>query len=75
MCSCASFADRLCAVGEVIVLVLGMILIKIYGEDCSAGDCIWWRCMMVAGVVPDIIAVLLVYFYLPESPRFLAVQV
>eukprot|EP00960_Hanusia_phi_P011379 332110-Hanusia_phi.AAC.1 len=30
--------------------------------------------MLVAGVVPDVIAVLLVYVYIPESPRFMLSQ-
>eukprot|EP00284_Hemiselmis_tepida_P016861 CAMPEP_0174930338 /NCGR_PEP_ID=MMETSP1355-20121228/31110_1 /TAXON_ID=464990 /ORGANISM="Hemiselmis tepida, Strain CCMP443" /LENGTH=254 /DNA_ID=CAMNT_0016176629 /DNA_START=49 /DNA_END=809 /DNA_ORIENTATION=+ len=58
--------------GEVIVLLVGLFFMRIYGEtDCGGDGCDWWRWMMVAGVFPDIIAVSLVFFFLPESPRFL----
>jgi hypothetical protein len=33
--------------------------------------CAWWRFMLVVGVVPDLIAVAIVYMFLPESPRYL----
>ena len=38
-------------------------------EDWIA--CEWWRGMLMAGIIPDIIALAIVYFYVPESPRFL----
>jgi hypothetical protein len=36
--------------------------------------CAWWRLMLVVGVVPDLIAVAIVYMFLPESPRYLHLQ-
>lgn len=33
--------------------------------------CEWWRGMLVAGVIPDVIAIAIVYLYVPESPRYL----
>ena len=33
--------------------------------------CAWWRGMLVVGVIPDLIAVAIVYFCVPESPRYL----
>jgi len=33
--------------------------------------CAWWRGMLVVGVLPDLIAVAIVYFCVPESPRYL----
>jgi len=61
--------------GEVIVLLVGLGAMRVYGEtDCGGDGCDWWRWMMVAGFVPDLIAVSLVYFFMPESPRFLLAQ-
>lgn len=33
--------------------------------------CAWWRGMLVVGIIPDLIAVIIVYFFVPESPRYL----
>jgi len=60
------------AVGQVIVLTVGIVLMGYYGWNCE--KCSWWRGMLVAGVVPDVVAVLMVYLYIPESPRFLLSQ-
>ncbi|KAJ1488080.1 major facilitator superfamily domain-containing protein [Baffinella frigidus] len=54
-----------------------------YGESCAGsersmkryvGHCDWWRPMLAAGVIPNMIAVMLVMFNVPESPRFLLYQ-
>ena len=61
------------AIGQVAVLLLGISLISAYGyDDCR--DCQWWRWMMVIGVVPNTIATVLFYLYIPESPRYLLVH-
>ena len=60
------------ATGQVTVLLLGISLISAYGYDCR--DCQWWRWMMVIGVVPNTIATVLFYLYIPESPRYLLVH-
>jgi len=66
------------SLGQVIVLLVGIALIRKAetGPPCTANGmeqmkCAWWRGMLVAGVIPDIIALALVYFHVPESPRYL----
>ena len=51
------------------------------GEYCKRADheddyirCSWWRVMLVVGIVPDLIAVVIIFLYLPESPRYLLCQ-
>lgn len=61
-------------IGQAAVLFVGICLIRGYHEQDCRGSCGWWRGMMVAGVVPDALAILLTYFFLPESPRFLLYQ-
>jgi len=58
--------------GQVLVLLLGIGLISTYGYHCL--DCQWWRWMLLAGIVPDLTGIVLVYLYIPESPRFLLYQ-
>lgn len=40
-----------------------------YEEDLQL--CAWWRWMLLVGVIPDLIALVMVYFVVPESPRYL----
>ena len=50
-------------------------------EYCDSADheadymlCSWWRVMMLVGIVPDFIAVVIIFLFLPESPRVLLCQ-
>ena len=59
--------------GQILVLLLAIYLVSSYGYDCA--NCDWWRWMFVAGVFPDIVGIILVYTFVPESPRYLLIQV
>lgn len=57
------------ASGVILILSVGLLLIGVCGEDGES--CEWWRGMLLAGVIPDAIAIYIVLHYLEESPRFL----
>mmetsp|Transcript_36443 Transcript_36443/g.74819 ORF Transcript_36443/g.74819 Transcript_36443/m.74819 type:complete len:526 (-) Transcript_36443:316-1893(-) len=59
--------------GQALVLAIGIVLIGAF-ENHECTSCGWWRGMMAAGVIPDIIALTMAHFYVPESPRFLLLQ-
>ena len=72
--------------GQIVMLMSGLLL-NHYSPDMmspEAGDAgqrdvdegretrfDWWRILMVAGIIPNFTALLLVYLYVPESPHFL----
>jgi MFS family permease len=65
--------------GQVLMLMCGLLLHH-YSDDAdtrSAAETTdsdsfgWWRVMLVAGIIPNVAAMLLVRFCVPESPHFL----
>jgi MFS family permease len=64
--------------GQIVMLIFGLLMHKFsasVGEySASVGgdaDESWWRVMLVAGIVPNLIGLLIVRMYVPESPHFL----
>jgi len=58
--------------GQTLILLLGIGLISSFGYHCL--HCEWWRWMLVAGIIPDLVAITIVALVIPESPRFLLYQ-
>jgi len=57
------------AFGACAVIVCGIVMLRA-GVSSSHS----WRIMLMAGVLPDALGLLLVLFFIPESPRFLLVH-
>ena len=63
--------------GQILMLMAGLLLQRSMAREPGQGDAPraagfeWWRWLMVAGIVPNVAALVLLRLYVPESPHFL----
>jgi MFS family permease len=72
------------SLGQALVLLLGIALDRrargsphsihqheAQNAEWDVWNCAAWRIMLIGGIVPDAIGLIMVYFFVPESPRYL----
>ena len=57
--------------GQILMLMFGLLLHSSEAKDGDDAGLEWWRALLVAGVVPNLLALCLVVMFVPESPHFL----